>query len=89
MKQFLIEVDDGLAQAIERLVPARSRKRSEFIRMAIRKYIWDLEEQRTEAAYRAQPQDPNDFYFDPESWESLPPGTWERASRRRKSPRKK
>ena len=72
MKQLLVEVPDELAKELERVVPARSRKRSEFVRMAIRKALWELEEQATRAAYLRQPQDPNDAFLDPEVWAQEP-----------------
>ena len=36
---MLVEVDDELARRLERVAPARSRRRSEFIRRAILKAL--------------------------------------------------
>jgi Arc/MetJ-type ribon-helix-helix transcriptional regulator len=69
MKQLLIEVDDELASELEKVAPGRSRRRSEFIRYAIRQALWDLEEKRTAEAYKQQPDSENDVYQDPHVWE--------------------
>jgi predicted transcriptional regulator len=55
MKQLLIEIDEEIAAQLERVAPARSRRRSEFIRNAIRQALWDLEERATAAAYARLP----------------------------------
>ena len=36
MKQILIEIDPDVAERLEQIAPGRSRRRSKFIRMAIR-----------------------------------------------------
>ncbi len=69
MKQLLIEVDDALASELEKVAPGRSRRRSEFIRYAIRQTLWDLEEKRTAEAYKQQPDSDDDVYLDPRVWE--------------------
>ena len=51
MKQLLIEIDDELAARLEKVAPGRSRRRSEFVRYAIRQALWELEEQATAEAY--------------------------------------
>ncbi len=68
MKQLLIEVDDEMAAALERLVPARSRRRSEFIRFAILRALWEREERLTQEAYARQPDSAADAYFDAAVW---------------------
>ena len=68
MKSLLIEVDDELAGRLERVAPARSRRRSEFVRAAILKALWEAEEQATAEAYARQPYSP-DAAFDPAVWE--------------------
>jgi predicted transcriptional regulator len=80
MKQVLIEIDDDLATRLESVVPARSRRRSEFIRAAIAKALAEVEEERTAAAYRRQP-DAADAYIDPRVWE---PGARYRKTRTRR-----
>jgi predicted transcriptional regulator len=69
MKSLLIEVDDELASRLERVAPARSRRRSEFVRAAILKALWESEEQATAEAYARHPDSP-DAAFDPTVWES-------------------
>ena len=68
MKSLLVEVDDELAGRLERVAPARSRRRSEFVRAAILKALWEAEEQATAEAYARHPDSP-DTPFDPTVWE--------------------
>lgn len=68
MKSLLIEVDDALAGRLEQVAPARSRRRSEFVRAAILKALWEAEEQATAEAYARQPDSP-DAGLDPAVWE--------------------
>jgi predicted transcriptional regulator len=68
MKSLLVEVDDDLAARMERVAPARSRRRSEFVRAAILKALWDAEEKATAEAYLRQPDSP-EAAFDPTVWE--------------------
>lgn len=74
MKQLLVEVDDELAERLEEIAPGRSRRRSEFIRRAIRKAIWELEERETAAAYARAPDGAENVYVDPAVWEPPPRG---------------
>jgi predicted transcriptional regulator len=67
MKSVLIELDDETAARIERVAPGRTRQRSEFIRNAIRRALWELDEQQTAEAYRRQP-DGADAYFEAAAW---------------------
>jgi hypothetical protein len=67
-KQILVLLDDDAAR-LEAIAPARSRRRSEFIRLAIRKALWDAEEQATAAAYRRQPDSAAEVYLDARVWE--------------------
>jgi predicted transcriptional regulator len=69
MKQISVEVDDDVAARLERVAPARSPRRSEFIRMAIRKALWEEEERATAEAYRRQPDSSGDAYLDANVWE--------------------
>jgi predicted transcriptional regulator len=82
MKQLIIEIEPEIAEALERIAPARSRRRSEFIRRAIRKALWELEEQATAEAYRRAP----DVEVAPvaaETWEAREPAPTRRAPARR------
>jgi len=73
MEKILLELDRETLARLEQIAPSRSRKRSEFLRLAIWKAIWDLEEQRTAAAYSQQP-DSAAAYVDPRVWEPSPAG---------------
>jgi len=55
MKTLIVELDEEVAAKLERVAPGRSRQRSEFIRNAVRKALWEIEEQATAEAYREQP----------------------------------
>jgi len=72
MKQVLVEIDDQTAAELERVAPARSRQRSEFIRRALRRALWDEEERRTREAYLRNPDAESAPYFEPQAWESAP-----------------
>jgi Arc/MetJ-type ribon-helix-helix transcriptional regulator len=61
-----------LAAELEKVAPGRRRQRSEFIRHAIRKALWDLEEQATAEAYRKQPDSEAEAYLDSRVWEAPP-----------------
>jgi predicted transcriptional regulator len=82
MKQLLIEIDEEMARRLERVAPTRSRRRSEFVRDAIRRALWELEERATEQAYARQPDSDADAYLDPTVWEGTRPSKPLRKSRR-------
>jgi predicted transcriptional regulator len=54
MKQILIELDDRCARDLERVAPARNRKRAEFVRLAIRSAIDRTLDRATGEAYRSR-----------------------------------
>jgi hypothetical protein len=64
----LLSIDDELAKLLERVAPAKSRKRSIFIRAALRKAILEAEEVRTREAYARLPDTRDDVPFDPSAW---------------------
>jgi len=68
MKRLTIEIGDDLAALLELAAPGRSRRRSDFIRRAIRKALWELEERKTADAYARQP-DTLDAFVDGGVWE--------------------
>ena len=70
VKQVLVELDAELLARLDRVAPGRARKRSEFIRAAIRRALWDAEEQATAAAYAKRPDSARDASFDPSVWEA-------------------
>jgi hypothetical protein len=72
MKQLLIEIDEEMATQLETVAPGRSRRRSEFIRNAIRRALWDLQERATAAAYARQPDSAAHAYLDAAVWEAEP-----------------
>ena len=67
-KQVIVELDDALARELERVAPARSRRRSSFVRSALRRALDEAAEARMAEAYRAQP-DVEPAHFDPRVWE--------------------
>jgi hypothetical protein len=67
MKQLLVQIDDRTAALLESVVPARSRKRSEFIRRAIAQALLEIVDLRTRAAYGRHPDDATPP-FDPAAW---------------------
>ena len=68
MKSLVVEVDDELADRLERVAPDHSRGRSEFVRAAILKAVWEAEEQATAKAYARHP-DSQDTVLDPTAWD--------------------
>lgn len=80
MKQLIVELDESLARELERVAPARSRRRSAFVRAALRRALDGLAEARMAEAYQARP-DVEPPHFDPRVWEPEAPP---RASRRRR-----
>ena len=55
MKSLLVQLDEPTYRALNRVAPAAQRKRAEFVRAAIRKAIYETEEERTRLAYLRQP----------------------------------
>jgi predicted transcriptional regulator len=70
MKTLIVELDDEVAAKLEQVAPGRARQRSDFIRNAVRKALWEIEEQATAEAYRQQPDSGRDAYLDANAWES-------------------
>lgn len=73
MKQVMIELDEETAARLEAIAPARSRRRSAFIRAAIRRALWEAEERKVEEAYARDPDDEPAF-FDAGAWGVAEPG---------------
>jgi len=67
-KQVIVELDDATSAALERVAPSRNRKRSEFIRAAIRRALDEAAEAQMAKAYRRHP-DTSTPHFDPGTWE--------------------
>jgi predicted transcriptional regulator len=72
MKQLLVEIDEETAARLESVAPSRSRRRSDFVRAAIRRALWELEERGTAEAYSRTPDSAPDAYLDARVWEALP-----------------
>jgi predicted transcriptional regulator len=81
MKQMLIELDDEIAAKLEQVAPGRARRRSEFIRNAIRQALWELEEKATSEAYRRHPDSAAEAYLDESVWEERPESRRKRGRR--------
>jgi Arc/MetJ-type ribon-helix-helix transcriptional regulator len=75
MRQIIVEIDEGTAEELERIAPSRARKRSEFVRRALRRALDDEAERRMADAYRRQPDDAEPELVDPEAWEPPKPAT--------------
>lgn len=73
MKKMLIEIEDEVAEKLERIAPGRSRRRSQFVRAAIRRALWEIEEKATAEAYRRHPDSAADAYIDAAVWDPAPP----------------
>ncbi len=72
MQQVIVELDDRTIARLNRVAPPSARKRSEFIREAIRRALNERLEQDMERAYRKQPQEGADIDVDPSTWEAAP-----------------
>jgi predicted transcriptional regulator len=70
MPQVLIHFDESTLKAIDRIAPAAKRKRTEFIRQAVKDAIFRQETDRMREAYRLQPDsvDDSDAWELPEEW---------------------
>ncbi len=73
MKQVILELPDETAAELERVAPGRARQRSAFLRAAIRQALDRAAEERMAVAYRAQPDDSEPAYLDPEAWQPRGP----------------
>jgi predicted transcriptional regulator len=67
VKQLIVEIDDVTAARLERIAPSRARRRSEFVRTAIREALDRALELETAAAYRRAPD--GEAYVAAEEWE--------------------
>ena len=79
-RQLIVELDEPLARELERAAPARSRRRSSFVRAALRRALDELAEARMADAYKARP-DVEPAHFDPRVWEKA---NASRASKRKR-----
>jgi len=70
MKSLLVQLDEPTFRALNRVVPAATRQRAEFVRAAIRRAIKETEEGRTRQAYLAKP----DSESEADNWSTA--GAW-------------
>lgn len=70
-RQLIVEVDEATAQELEAVAPSHARKRSDFLRQALRRALDAAQEQRMAEAYARLP-DNAEAFFDPETWEARP-----------------
>lgn len=72
MQQVIVELDERTMERLNRVAPPSARKRSEFIREAIRRALNERLEADMERAYREQPQEGAEVDVDPATWEAPP-----------------
>jgi len=65
---ILVGLDIATLRDLERVAPSRSRKRSEFIRAAVRKALDAEVERRMEESYRKSPDDSEPHVFHAGAW---------------------
>ena len=70
MQQVIVELDDQMVERLNRVAPPSARKRSEFIREAIRRALNERLEADMERAYREQPPQGTETDVDPATWEA-------------------
>lgn len=71
-KQVILDLDDATARELEAVAPSRKRKRSEFLRHALRSALDRRAEARMREAYLEQPDNAEPIYLDPAAWEPVP-----------------
>jgi predicted transcriptional regulator len=66
MPSVLVHLDDEICKSLDRIAPARQRKRAEFIRSAVKAAIRKHEYAQMKEAYQRQP----DSAADADDWSS-------------------
>lgn len=93
MKQILVQLEPGQYAELQRLVPASTRKRSEFIRNAIAVALMQLQEEKTRLAYARHPLEEPEWPFDARDWapesEAIHPEFFEKAAKRSAKPQRR
>lgn len=72
VRSVVIQLDEPLFQALNRVAPPGKRQRSRFLREAVLRAVIEAEEQRTRAAYLAQPDSEAEADDWPEAGEYRP-----------------
>lgn len=70
MPRVTVELDDRTMARLNRVAPPGARKRSAFIREAIRRALNEWLEADMERAYAARHPDRTDVDVDPSTWEA-------------------
>ena len=70
--QVLIDLDGAMVRRLNKVAPPQKRKRSEFIREAIRRALNERLEEDMDRAYRENPPRRAEPPFDPATWEHRP-----------------
>ncbi len=72
MKSILVQLDPATLRGLNEVAPASSRRRSEFIRTAIRKAVLAEEYARMRKAYELAPDSESeaDTWADPEEFQA-------------------
>ena len=68
MNQLIVELDDRTLRRLNEAAPPKDRKRSEFVREAIRKALDAHLGEQMQRAYRAVPQETGETDLDAETW---------------------
>jgi hypothetical protein len=67
--QVILELDETTARQLEEVAPARARRRSVFLRQALRQALDAEAERRMREAYAKQPDRSDEAYVDAAVWE--------------------
>jgi len=72
MPSILIQLDDALMEALNKVAPAAKRQRAEFIRQAVKEAIRRREYEAIREAYLRQPDSPQDAddWANAEAWKA-------------------
>jgi metal-responsive CopG/Arc/MetJ family transcriptional regulator len=70
MPTVLVQFEQATLKAIDRIAPAKKRKRADFIRTAVKDAIFRHDQERMREAYRLRPDSGNDAdsWDLPEEW---------------------
>jgi hypothetical protein len=81
MSQILVQFPDGLLDQLEKVAPGSARRRSRFIQLAVQKALIELDDSKTQEAYRRMPDVDSDW-FDARVWDEWKPTTVRGRTRR-------
>jgi metal-responsive CopG/Arc/MetJ family transcriptional regulator len=72
-RQLIVEIDEATERELDRVAPTRARKRSEFVRRALRQALDAEAERRMAEAYRRTPAVAEPEGLDADTWEPRRP----------------